>query len=1198
MRRPKSGQVRIPSPFDTSASKTERSAVAILMHWMRQIIERENLDLGLPDVDTSGADRKSPDTVIYESRRSQNVLCVIEAKPPYYDVLDYEQLKKPAWDKANNRRATYFATTNFQELIWFRTENVNAQKPIEEQVVDKYHLSELEDLNLIDDTRYRDSIIKELERFLTKLYAVHTGREPEPKQAIDEWLIYLLHDKVKRLARYYAPLIEDQCHKDRAFSTKLGKWFNDQGWSFGWSRQDFDKAARQTAYLLVNKILFYDLLQAKRPEKLDPLQIPQSLTKGAQLKKILQSFFDEIIINIDYETIYTTDFIDNIAFPDQKEVVAEVKELVSILQEYDFSKLGYEIIGGIFQKLIPQEERHNLGQYFTNPDVVDLILCFCLKQENDKVFDPACGAGTFLVRAYQHKKLMNQYLKHEDILETLWGNDIAKFPAHLSTINLAINDLSVDRNYPNIMQEDFFNLLSTAQGFDMPDKWRRVRAKTLGIKEREIEYPRWFDCIVGNPPYTRQEEMAEIAPEDRRYKETTIDKALQDTNGRKLADISRRAGIYVYFFVHGAKFLRNGGRFGFVVSESWLDVDYGKGLQEFLLKNYKIVAIIGSKVERWFEDADINTCIVILEKCSGDNHRKERDENLVRFVYLKKPLRYFIPPAQDIWEKQVARISAIKDKFKKTILAHTDIYEGDDFRIFPKRQKELWEEGYDAEEQKYTGAKWGKYLRAPDIFFKILEKGKDKLVPLKQIAEVRRGFTTGADPWFYVRDITDTANQDELSTMAAQANYKGKISDLRLIQSGDGSKWLVERSFVYPVARNPDDFRNILIKTDEVDNFVISVNEPPANIKKKMVYKYIAHGQRKPYNMGKGRREIPSNTETCSSRTNWYQLPDIAATRLLWEKAFDRYHRHFLANKPILANQRFYPIYPNDTEDTDLMAASLNSPITSLYLEFQRTIMGLGAVEATVDEARQSLVLNPDVVDSPVKERVKKALSRLAGRPVESLFSELGASSPDEVSLDKVKPDRRELDRIIMGEILGLTEEEQLEVYRAVIDLVKSRLEKAKSFGKRKKTKEGIDIDLVVRLTIEKVGEDTLGKFYAEKVLSQPSLETKSLPPAGGDISIKQSLMGWRLYSGKQSIDCASELEARYLKVWLEAWLDSVKTPGDEDYLKVIVPELESLKQKIDDIIAPYLDSIVNLKAKDRILRQLWMEITRGVRGE
>ena len=44
-------------------------------------------------------------------------------------------------------------------------------------------------------------------------------------------------------------------------------------------------------------------------------------------------------------------------------------------------------------------------------------------------------------------------------------------------------------------------------------------------------------------------------------------------------------------------------------------------------------------------------------------------------------------------------------------------------------------------------------------------------------------------------------------------------------------------------------------------------------------------------------------------------------------------------------------------------------------------------------------------------------------------------------------PDRRELDRIIF-EALGLTEEEQLEVYRAVVELVKERLVKARTFGR------------------------------------------------------------------------------------------------------------------------------------------------------
>ena len=55
-----------------------------------------------------------------------------------------------------------------------------------------------------------------------------------------------------------------------------------------------------------------------------------------------------------------------------------------------------------------------------------------------------------------------------------------------------------------------------------------------------------------------------------------------------------------------------------------------------------------------------------------------------------------------------------------------------------------------------------------------------------------------------------------------------------------------------------------------------------------------------------------------------------------------------------------------------------------------------------------------------------------------------------------------------MGEILGLTDEEQLEVYRAVIDLVKFRIEKAKSV-KSNKTIEGIDVDALKNAVIERI---------------------------------------------------------------------------------------------------------------------------------
>jgi len=1133
------------SVFDTSTHKTERTAVAILMHWMREIITEKNLDLGLPDVETSGDDRKMPDTIIYESRRSQDVLCVIEAKPPYYDVFDEEELKEPARLKATHRKAQYFATYNFKRLIWFNTEKVNALKPEEEQIVDKYQLSELEDLDDIEQTRYREPIKRGLEDFLIKLYSVYSGKEPEPKQAIDDFLIFRLQEKIRTLSTYYRRVIDDQCHKDPSFAKQLKIWFVDQGWSFAWQPQDFDKAARQTAYLLVNKILFYNLLQAKRPEALDPLDVPEGLTKGAVLQTTLQGYFNQVL-KIDYETIYTTDFIDAIAFPDAKEVVKEIRELVTVLKRYDFSKLGYDIIGRIFERLIPQDERHNLGQYFTNPDIVDLILRFCLQHEDDKILDPACGAGTFLVRAYQHKKLMNQYKRHEEILDTLWGNDIAKFPAHLATINLAINDLGVDKNYPNVLQEDFFTLLVGDEGFD-PQKWRRARARTLRLEERQVIYPRWFNAVVGNPPYTRQEEISEISPEDADYKKELISKALLDLGGKKIAEIGKRAGIHAYFFVHGTKFLKDKGYFGFIVSNSWLDVDYGKGLQEFFLNNYKIIAIIESKVERWFEEADINTCIVILQKCKD---KKERDENLVRFVYLKKPLRSFIPPAQDMWEKQVERINAI-DKLEKTILAHSELYENEDLRIYPKSQCELWNEGFDTETGKYGGAKWGKYLRAPDIFFTIMKKGKGKLVPLKEIADVRFGIKTGANDFFYF-------TEEEIS------------------RSG------IEKKFFKPLLFSQKEINSIIVEKDKLANYLFYCNVPKNKIKNKNVLNYIKWGESKGF----------SKRPSVKGRRFWYgideqKLPDFASNRFIGERFL------FAEVKDVAVCDVFFVGYLKEKTYKANVIGLLNSTLIFLMMDvIARKTYGIGVMYIYGPEISNLITLHPQYITEKNSQMITAILKKMRIRKIENIYKEFGASSPDEVSLDKIMPDRRELDKIIMGDILGLTEVEQLDVYRAVLDLVKSRIEKAKSFGKQKKTKEGIDIDALVATVMGKVGDEPLGKFYRERILTRRSLATKNLPKASGTAKIEPEMYGWRLYySDKKYIVCPSEEEARYLKIFLESGLEEVKMPNDNRYLKTILPELEKLKARTDEIVNSYLESIVSTKIKMKISHQLWNEI-------
>lgn len=608
--------------------------------------------------------------------------------------------------------------------------------------------------------------------------------------------------------------------------------------------------------------------------------------------------------------------------------------------------------------------------------------------------------------------------------------------------------------------------------------------------------------------------------------------------------------------------MQKGGRFGFIVSNSWLDVDYGKGLQEFFLRNYKIIAIVESKVERWFSDADINTCIVILEKCAGDKNKKERDENLARFVYLFRPLRYFIPPAQDMWKKRVNRLKEI-DKLKRTILAHSEFYQNEELRIFPKLQAKLWKEGFDGEKGKYVGAKWGKYIRAPGIFFKILKKGKDKLVPLKEIAKVRFGIKTGANEFFYL-------TEEEIRRWGIEKEF--------WMHKDENGKWvpnyIIERALE---SKKPQ------IDFSTLKKRVLFIHKGSKELKNAKVLSYLKSGERSGYN----------KRPTCASREPsrpWYDLGKNINDIIAFPERIRL--RHVILHNPgkVSLNKNLYGIEPKDNTIAKALIILLNSTLTSLYLELfaRQPGGGGGPLDIDVYVAKDIPILNETLVKDYSSCLLRVSL---LNREIDSVFQELGAESSSQVTLAKVKPDRRKLDKIIMGEILGLTREEQLEVYRAVVDLVKSRIEKAKSIQKRRGTKEGLDMDLLIKTVMENIGSETLGKFYQEKILNQKAVYSKTLPGPADDIKVEQDLYGWRLYSGRRSIECKSESEARYLKVWLEAGVRKVKIPKDKNYLKNIVSELEASKKKIDAIINSYLSSILDIKLRNRILHQLWQHL-------
>ena len=217
-----------------------------------------------------------------------------------------------------------------------------------------------------------------------------------------------------------------------------------------------------------------------------------------------------------------------------------------------------------------------------------------------------------------------------------------------------------------------------------------------------------FDIVIGNPPYVRQEKIsppnktkAEVTLEDkRRYKE----KLIESVKNRfpVIEKIDKKSDYYIYFYFHGLSLLNEKGVFCFITSNSWLDVEFGKDLQEFLLKYVPIIAIYDNP-KRSFEHADINTIIALfgapkIEEKSIEGLKIERNtwpmlNHVAKFVMFKKPFEEVLTSENLI---EIDRID-VKVKHKGLTDLVCNIINTKDFRVFPILQEDLLADGWEYE---------------------------------------------------------------------------------------------------------------------------------------------------------------------------------------------------------------------------------------------------------------------------------------------------------------------------------------------------------------------------------------------------------------------------------------------------------------------------------------------------------------------
>ncbi len=104
-----------------------------------------------------------------------------------------------------------------------------------------------------------------------------------------------------------------------------------------------------------------------------------------------------------------------------------------------------------------------------------------------------------------------------------------------------------------------------------------------------------FDCIIGNPPYIRQEHIKDLKP--------LLQKQYQDF-------YNSTADIYTYFFALSYHLLKEKGFSAFITSNKYARAKYGAKLREWLLKKTTLVSYMELNALKVFESAAVDTSIM------------------------------------------------------------------------------------------------------------------------------------------------------------------------------------------------------------------------------------------------------------------------------------------------------------------------------------------------------------------------------------------------------------------------------------------------------------------------------------------------------------------------------------------------------------------------------------------------------------
>ena len=287
--------------------------------------------------------------------------------------------------------------------------------------------------------------------------------------------------------------------------------------------------------------------------------------------------------------------------------------MVAELAKYDLTRTEVDAKGAAYQEIVGANLRGDRGQYFTPRRAIKLMVQLLDPKLNERVLDPACGTGGFLVATIDHQfkrlkqeaGMVNDNGTTEEIRSQLadytskyiYGADFDPFLVRASTMNLMMA-ANVEGNIFHMDSLAFPN--SHLQGNDPAKK--KIKLESI-------------DVLMTNPPFGSEIPITDpvlLGGFD------LAQKVRRGEDGSFIPESGHVSSVSpeVLFIEKSIKWLREGGRMGIVLPNGILGNPGDEHIRRWILRHCWVLAVVEVPVEAFIVEANVGilTSLVFLKK--------------------------------------------------------------------------------------------------------------------------------------------------------------------------------------------------------------------------------------------------------------------------------------------------------------------------------------------------------------------------------------------------------------------------------------------------------------------------------------------------------------------------------------------------------------------------------------------------------